>query len=115
MIIEEGGLGTVCSRLGAPYGQNSNDFATSTILPILLMKLGAFFTENWIWGLNLSYFMGYFITAWVTYYILGKFKISWIYAVVLSVLYPEHNLTVYLLHQTPILYIQYISQSQPIL
>jgi phosphoglycerol transferase len=95
MIIEEGGLGTVCSRLGAPYGQNSNDFATSTILPILLMKLGAFFTENWIWGLNLSYFMGYFITAWVTYYILGKFKISWIYAVVLSVLYtflPYHML-----------------------
>lgn len=95
VIIEEGGWGTVCSRLGAPYGQNTNDYTTATILPILLMKLGAFFTDNWVWGLNLGYFIGYFITAWISYYILKKLKISWIYAITLSVLYtflPYHML-----------------------
>ncbi len=95
VIIEEGGWGTVCSRLGAPYGQNANDYTTATILPILLMKLGAFLTDNWVWGLNLGYFVGYFITAWISYYFLKKFKISWIYAIALSVLYtflPYHML-----------------------
>lgn len=94
-IMEEGGWGTVCSRLGAPYGQNSNDFTTATILPILLMKWGALFTANWVWGLNLGYFTGYFITGWITYYILKKLKISWMYAIALSVLYtflPYHML-----------------------
>ena len=66
-LIEEGGWGMTCSRLGAPYGQDTSDFTTATLLPIVLLKVGAVFTDNWVWALNLSYFIGYFIMAWISY------------------------------------------------
>lgn len=94
-LIEEGGWGMTCSRLGAPYGQNTSDFTTATFLPIILLKIGAIFTDNWVWGLNLSYFIGYFIMAWICYYILKKLRISVAFSMALAVLYtflPFHML-----------------------
>lgn len=94
-LIEEGGWTMTCSRLGAPYGQNTSDFTTATFLPIVLLKIGAVLTDNWVWGLNLSYFIGYFIMAWICYYILKKIRISVAFSMTLAVLYtflPFHML-----------------------
>ena len=87
IMIDEGGLGWASDRLGAPFGFDTYDASQSTYLPVLLKKLMALFSSNWIFVVNISYLSGFVIVSCVAFSVLKKMGIDLRAAVMLSVLY----------------------------
>lgn len=87
LLIEEGVFNFTSDRLGAPFGYSIYDGSQSTYLPLLLKKIPALFSSNWIFVMNFSYLLGFVMISCVALVVLKTFIYDRRVAVILSVLF----------------------------
>src|SRR5437764_7893660 len=85
-IMEEGWFPALNHRLGAPFGSDLSDYPTSEVANVLMFKLIAFFSDDWVVVINRFYLLSFFSVPLASFLVLRSFGVDVIWAVTASVL-----------------------------
>ena len=86
-IMEEGWFPALNHRLGAPFGSDLSDYPLSEAANVLMVKLIAFFSDDWVVVINRFYLLSFFSVALASFLVLRSFGVDAIWAVTASVLF----------------------------
>ena len=86
-IMEEGWFPALNHRLGAPFGSDPSDYPLSEAANVLMVKLIAFFSDDWVVVINRFYLLSFFSVALASFLVLRSFGVDAIWAVTASVLF----------------------------
>ena len=86
-IMEDGWFPALNDRLGAPFGSNLSDYPMSEAANVMLVKLLALFSDNWVVVFNAFYIVGFFAIALTSYLTLTELGIDALWAVTAAVLF----------------------------